>query len=691
MPQEVSRTGALLPLLLATAVGVLACTVMAGWWLDWPALVQLHASFVPMQFNTALCFLAVSSALVAAMRDSRSITRTLGAFMVLLAAATLAQYGIDVDLGIDELLQRHDITTRSPYPGRMAHATAFGFVLIGLSTILLTFRQDHPAPRIAAETLAALTVSISLVAIVGYITGIEQAYGWGQITSMALHSALGFLFIGLANLLFSLHHAQPHPSLAWRRTFVPLAIITLATSLSLWQALKVHEERGIADATRATRQAVQIAFVLETEGRVRALKRMAARGVTSSGPSRQAWEADAQQYTRDDFSLVGWMDRNNKLKWSAVAATAADNLLSDDFVHVRFARLCAAAQATQAPAVGGLLRDGFRTTSLLAAIPLVVHSGSDGCIVAVSKLSLLHEYPSLLEEKFGFRIAPADDAQMPAALLELDPAIRLVADSGTLIAHGVPWNVSAWPTQKGLDEMRTPLPDFILAFGVIATCLLLTALGFYRVAAHRSAELAAGHDRLLDVKAKLERLALFDSLTNIGNRNLFLSSFQATLAAAEQESLPAALLVLDLNGFKDVNDQLGHKAGDSVLVTIASRLTHIVGERGEAFRIGGDEFSVVLNAGCDEAEALEIARSIARGVSEPIALYGESRKIGASIGVASFPRHGRDVDAMIRKADVAMYEAKALGQPVVASLDMGATTVLRLKHRGREPGRGRNE
>lgn len=691
MPKEVSRTAAFLPLLLATGVGVLACAVIAGWWLDWPALVQPNAAFVPMQFNTALCFLAASSALAAATRDRRSITCALGAFVVLLAAATLAEYVTNTDLGIDQLLQRHDIPTLSPYPGRMAHATALGFVLIGLSTILLTFRQDHPAPRIAAETLAALTVSISLVAIAGYITGIEQAYGWGEITSMAPLSALGFLFIGLANLQFSLRHARPHPSLAWRRTFVPLAIVTLATSVSLWQALKMHEERGIAEATRATRQSVQIAFVLETESRVRALERMAARGVISSGTSRAEWEADAQQYTRDDFSLVGWMDRNNELRWSAVAATAADDLLSDDFVHVRFARLCAAAQATQAPAVGGLLQDGFRTTSLLAVIPLVVRSGGDGCIVAVSKLNLLHEYPSLLEEKFGFQIAPADDPQMPAALLELDPAIRLVADSGTLMAHGVPWNVSTWPTEKGLDEMRSALPGFILAFGVVATCLLLTALGFYRVAARRSAELAAGHDRLLDTKAKLERLALFDSLTNIGNRNLFLTAFQATLAAAEQEGLPAALLVLDLNGFKDVNDQLGHKAGDNVLVTIAGRLTQIVGERGEAFRIGGDEFSVVLNAGCDEAEALEIARSIASGVSEPISLYGESRKIGASIGVAGFPRHGRDVDAMIRKADVAMYEAKALGQPVVARADMGATTVLRLKQRAHEPGRGRNE
>ncbi len=681
MRTEATRHGEHLPLLLAVLVGAIAFAVILGWLLGSPTLVQLHASFVPMQFNTALGFLCAAFALAAATRHRWHITRALGAFVALVAAATLAQYVFGTDLGIDQLLVRHDITTHSPYPGRMAHATAIAFLLTGTASVLLTVQRTRAWPRIAAEALSALTVSISLVAIAGYTTGIEQAYGWGQITRMALHSAIGFLLIGLAILIFALRDGASHRSHLWRRTYLPLAIVTLATSVSLWQALRVHEEQRIADATQAARQAVQVAFALHTDGRVRALERMAARWAARMETSRPEWEADARQYLRDDFSLVGRMDSSFALKWS-VAAADAGRIRADDPDLAQLRQLCAAAHASQAPVVGGKAQNGARATGLLAAVPILGRSGGHGCMVARSDLRLFYEHPSLLRKRFDFEIAPAAGPRASPALLELAPAIRRAADSGILRHHGVPWTISAWPTAEGIAEMRSLLPNFILACGVVATVLVLTMFGLYQVAGRTAAELAAEHDRLVEAQSELERLALFDTLTTIGNRNLFLRTFQTTLAAAEESGIPAALLILDLNGFKDVNDQLGHKAGDSVLVTVAFRLVHLLAGRGHVFRIGGDEFAVVLNAGCDQDGALEIAHAIAKGVSEPIALYGESRTIGASIGVAVFPRHGRDVDAMIRKADVAMYEAKIVGQPVFANVDFGATTILRLRKKG---------
>ncbi len=172
--------------------------------------------------------------------------------------------------------------------------------------------------------------------------------------------------------------------------------------------------------------------------------------------------------------------------------------------------------------------------------------------------------------------------------------------------------------------------------------------------------LEAARLRELDAarRMELQHQAQHDSLTGLGNRGLFYERAGASLALAQREHGKVALLLIDLDGFKEINDGLGHDHGDRLLAEVAGRIRATVRDGDVAARLGGDEFAVALTGNISARSALAAARRIAAAVGEPIALGGIEVSIAASIGVALFPDHGETTEVVLRYADAAMYEAK---------------------------------
>ena len=156
--------------------------------------------------------------------------------------------------------------------------------------------------------------------------------------------------------------------------------------------------------------------------------------------------------------------------------------------------------------------------------------------------------------------------------------------------------------------------------------------------------------------------ASFDRLTDLPNRGLFLDRLSQSLALARRERTLGALLFLDLDHFKQVNDQLGHAAGDELLIAVGQRLREVVREGDTVARLGGDEFTVILNRIREPANAAVIAGKILSALAKPLVIAGTELTIGASIGIAIYPDHGEKVDALIEAADHAMYRAKNAGR-----------------------------
>jgi len=158
------------------------------------------------------------------------------------------------------------------------------------------------------------------------------------------------------------------------------------------------------------------------------------------------------------------------------------------------------------------------------------------------------------------------------------------------------------------------------------------------------------------------RLAQYDSLTGLANRHRMTKRLTATLTAYKAAKRSCALMMLDLDRFKQVNDTLGHPAGDELLKQVAQRLERILAGKGEIGRLGGDEFQVMLPDIDDRGRLGEIAHSVIQMVSQPYSLSGSRAIIGTSIGIAIAPYDGIDTDELVSSADLALYAAKGGGR-----------------------------
>ncbi|HEY4485342.1 MAG TPA: EAL domain-containing protein, partial [Nitrospiria bacterium] len=160
--------------------------------------------------------------------------------------------------------------------------------------------------------------------------------------------------------------------------------------------------------------------------------------------------------------------------------------------------------------------------------------------------------------------------------------------------------------------------------------------------------------------AALEYQALHDILTDLPNRTLVQDRLKQAIHAAARENKPLTLLLMDLDRFKDVNDALGHHHGDLLLKQVGPRVLSVLRESDTIARLGGDEFAVLLPA-TDIEGAKVAARKILEALDRPFVVEGFFLEIGASIGIAMFPEQGEDADMLMRRADVAMYQAKQSG------------------------------
>ena len=160
----------------------------------------------------------------------------------------------------------------------------------------------------------------------------------------------------------------------------------------------------------------------------------------------------------------------------------------------------------------------------------------------------------------------------------------------------------------------------------------------------------------------LKKMAHYDALTGVANRNLFFEKLENSIREAQREERIFALLYLDLDKFKAINDSMGHEIGDLVLKTVASRLQEVVRTGDMVARMGGDEFTIILNALHSPADAEILAKKITKTIAAPVAANGFDCTLGVSIGISLFPKDGTHTEILVNKADYAMYLAKAAGR-----------------------------
>jgi diguanylate cyclase (GGDEF)-like protein/PAS domain S-box-containing protein len=282
-----------------------------------------------------------------------------------------------------------------------------------------------------------------------------------------------------------------------------------------------------------------------------------------------------------------------------------------------------------------LRRSGDRIRAILDNV-------ADG-IVTVDERLTVRSYNPAAERLFGYpseEVVGKDFTRLIAEAYrqEIKPQLR-----GYLRARDHENTISSHET-SGLRKDGSTFP---LEFNVGRLGVQRLVIGSLRDVSERKAETEA-----------LEYRALHDPLTGLPNRTFLRERLEETIRAGEREMKPCAVLLLDLDGFKSVNDALGHSAGDRLLQQVGQRIRKVLRKADTVARFGGDEFAVLPWGATDVPRAVLIAEKILQAVDTPFSIEDQPVDVAVSIGISVFPEHADDAEALMRRADVAMYAAK---------------------------------
>ncbi|MGY4622289.1 bifunctional diguanylate cyclase/phosphodiesterase [Bradyrhizobium sp. USDA 4486] len=302
-------------------------------------------------------------------------------------------------------------------------------------------------------------------------------------------------------------------------------------------------------------------------------------------------------------------------------------------------------------------------------LPLLLHTirVTTGASPAVS----VNVYPPFTGQIVSLADMLPDFSSPATAPQSMRDVARTLHWSGGLKIGDTDWQVRAMPTAGGALETAYDRAAAVLVLGMLLTLSLSTYL---MLASRNSRRLSLANRRVLE-------LAHTDILTGLPNRAFFLARLDELNRQLDDAGAAFSILMLDLDRFKNVNDSLGHGAGDVLLRQVAQRLRSALRAGDVLARLGGDEFAIIQE-GCEDqrACATELAARIAKLVAEPFLLPGHRVEIGTSIGIAIAPDHGTDQEQLLKKADLALYRSKSAGRNCYTVYDEAMSAELEARN-----------
>jgi diguanylate cyclase (GGDEF)-like protein len=286
-------------------------------------------------------------------------------------------------------------------------------------------------------------------------------------------------------------------------------------------------------------------------------------------------------------------------------------------------------------------------------------------------------------ELIGTRSPDADLVRAAVAGHPVSDVSTLNAEGGTgpnkrVLEAYVPVSLSGGPPigvfelyQDDAPIMASARDTFMPVAGVVALVLLALYLSFFPILRRVTARLRRQMDHI-------EHQSLHDSLTELPNRLLFRDRVSQAISSARQRGERLAVMLIDLDRFKEVNDTLGHQSGDVLLKRVAGRLQSAIREGDTVARLGGDEFGVLVPAVDGPDAVLALAEKLRGSLLAPCDISGLELEVEASVGITLYPDHGEDVDLLLQRADIAMYIAKDAHVPMVYAPDQDRYSSTRL-------------
>lgn len=694
--RAIGRVGAI----FVAAVGLL---VLFGWYARITALTTVLPGLIPMKPTTAIALILLALAVMTRKR----IGLGLDAVTVALGVVTLVGYGIGSTFGIEGWVPGIDLGGQEP---RMAPSTAVGVILVGVAAI-----ASRLGRTVLMQVLAYLALLISLVALLGYAYGVSSLYTVAGFTSIALHTALGIAVLSGAVLvqrptvgLVGLIHDRGSAGELSRR-FVPFLILGpfILGMLRLWGERQGWFDTvfGVAILVAST-TVFGIALTWVAARRLRELDAQRDQAMSELAELNRTLEAAVDHRTRElgevadklqtfiDIAPVGivQLDVDGGLvtandQWLALSGLTLSESLGSGWAQAMHSddvdRVLEEWAAAVAAGTGYETAMRFRTplgrvnwvqvsTAPIHDIDSVTVTGHLGTVTDITELRHAEEAAAAARAWFkaAFASSPLGTAivSLDGEVLEANKRLFELAGRSSSVVKGQIDHIFM-PAEAGGDRLSpTGGPstrqrmDRRMQRSDEETWVKVS------IAEINEGESAGGLLYQLEditarrlAEARVEHLAFHDPLTNLPNRLLLLDRLNQALLQAAQHGQGVAVLFIDLDRFKFVNDSLGHHAGDAVLTEVGIRLRMNARSTDTVSRIGGDEFVVICPDVGSNRDGRRIADALQKAIAEPILVGDQVASIDASIGIAFGLGHD-DAELLLRNADQAMYLAKGRGR-----------------------------
>jgi sensor domain CHASE-containing protein len=484
----------------------LGLAVLIGWYTHSIALIQLRPTLAPMQFNTALCFLLAGLALMAwgVGRCPKAILG-LGGVVATVGSLTVAEYLCGLNLGIDQLLFHCYITTETSNIGRMSPVSALCFALAGVALLTVGRRGASRWRPLAVGSLASVVMSVSLIALLGYALGLPGAYGWAQLTRVAMHTAAGLCLVGTGLFIVAWSAALQPGQHSPRWLPVPLALAFGAASLVLYFALESKQDEVVAETIRAGAEGAKSQVAVRMESRILSLVRMSRDWEFAGAPAEAVWEANATDYVHDipDMQALEWIDATRRVRWIAPQA-GSEGELNNLIVEENRTAALGQADREHRPVVTRIVRLADGEQGFVIYAPIVVKGQQAGYLAGVFKAQACLE-----------RYLPAAVADSQSLSVSESGNDFFTRDAGTLPSHrdwvveetislpGAIWALRAWPTAALVSRLDSPLPAVVLCAGILGAALLGAASFYAQRASSKATALQAALDQVKTLEGML--------------------------------------------------------------------------------------------------------------------------------------------------------------------------------------------
>lgn len=645
--------------------------------------VGIPATWGVMAVDTVIVFLLYGVALCLAARGAfRQVLAMAGAVAVI-AAANLVTGATGLPLAPGLLLATLGLPgMASP----MSLNTALP-ALLSAGLLVLLCMSGSRRSRWALALGFTLVLIMAVVPYLGYLFGLESARRWLGAGDMAALTTVGLMAIAAIGLGTT---AQVHRAFESKRpaVWMPLvmALGSILLCLLLYRALEADQARHLSQVVESEAASIRREIDVHIGHQMWGLAQMVGRLEREDIPVQAWWRRDAEAYIEDGrYPAMAWLDPQLQVRQVAENPQAGEPLDAEHWARVvRVNGLRTRIEETPWARQPLLLKSRKPYYYLFRAVAGPRGSIRGALMVAADpETSLAGVFRPFVER--GIHIAlrngerlvyEASGAPWPEPVSEY--AVR-IPDVGP------GWTLTVTPTQALIADYRDPLPETVLAVG-IALGLFASALLWTRQLLRRSYADVQELNRSLEQKvaqrtsaleqairerekvtADFAHAASHDSLTGLPNRSLFGELLGLSIASLRREGGLISVMFLDLDNFKDVNDSLGHDAGDELLRQASERMRGVLRDADVLARQGGDEFLVLTGKLASSEAAARIAGKILGVLRRPFDLKGCEVHVFASIGISFLNGEsaaGDDADpaTLVKQADAAMYQAKNNGR-----------------------------